>query len=192
MTRILVDAIRAGNIKLVEQLINDGIDINKSFLNFTPLLMAIYCNNSEITKILIDANANLDLRLGYSCCTNNFKETPLMLAIFKGHAEIVKLLIDTGCLKNEQDSTMSILEYAVRFGNINSPNTEYIIDMLIDAGCEMTFDNYKEVSLNYRIQKYLLPKMFNKNKKIKQIQIIEDVKSVTDSDNSDNSDDDMY
>ncbi len=96
-------AIIAGNLEIVKQHIAAGSDINikDQMSGSTPLITASAFGKSDIVKILIDANAELDIK-------NNEGSTALRAAAFFCHVEIVQLLLEAGAdksLKNNYGAT---------------------------------------------------------------------------------------
>ena len=85
----LNSAVLTNNIEAVKQHIEAGTDINKkdAMSSSTPLITAASFGKTEITKILIDAGADLSV-------TNNDGATALHSAAFFCRVEIVQMLID--------------------------------------------------------------------------------------------------
>ena len=99
----LQTAIIAGNSEIVKQHIAAGTDINLKdpISGSTPLILASTFGKTDIAKILIDANAELNIK-------NNEGSTALHAAAFFCHVEIVKILIEAGAdktLKNNYGAT---------------------------------------------------------------------------------------
>ena len=82
-------AVLTNNIEAVKQHIEAGTDIDKkdAMSSSTPLITAASFGKTEITKILIDAGADLSV-------TNNDGATALHSAAFFCRVEIVQMLID--------------------------------------------------------------------------------------------------
>ncbi|MBX7151920.1 ankyrin repeat domain-containing protein [bacterium] len=115
---ILRAAIEGGNTVRIQKLKEYGYDLNQyAFLNFsvnaawrgfTPLLLAIQCNEPEIVKTLIASGADLnkrsvqfkeiitDLKAKRSPTMIGRVVSPLALANEKGNKEIVELLKSAG------------------------------------------------------------------------------------------------
>lgn len=91
----LVDAAEEGDLAKVKALLKQGRSINerepKVKFGWTPLIAAIYQDNTNVIQYLIESGA--DLNLG-----DKNGETPLMWAMARGdeHVEIVKELIAHG------------------------------------------------------------------------------------------------
>jgi ankyrin repeat protein len=82
-------ACKQGNIELIEQLINAGVDINAlDSKGTTGLLRAIRNNKNDVVEILINSGAIVD--------NFYFKE-----ALLNGNSKIIKKLIEAGADVNE-------------------------------------------------------------------------------------------
>ena len=88
--RILDQAVRIGNLDIVNALLDNGAKINNK--KFSPLLSALNSKNFDIAKILILRGADPNLESNDS--------NPLILACEIGNLEIVKLLIQKGARVN--------------------------------------------------------------------------------------------
>jgi ankyrin repeat protein len=83
-------AVYGGNSKIVEILIENGVDVNTLAKNKQSLLsIATKKGYYEVAKILIEHGANVNHRC-------NFRSTSLMWAASEGHDEIISLLISNG------------------------------------------------------------------------------------------------
>ncbi|MBN2774260.1 MAG: ankyrin repeat domain-containing protein [Prolixibacteraceae bacterium] len=96
-------AIVSGNLDIVKQHIAAGTDINKKdqMSGTTPLITAATFGKTDIVKVLLDANANPDLK-------NNEGSTALHAAAFFCRVEIVQMLLDAGAdktIKNNHGGT---------------------------------------------------------------------------------------
>ncbi|MFP6751965.1 MAG: ankyrin repeat domain-containing protein, partial [Pirellulaceae bacterium] len=85
------EAIRNNNVASIKQQLADGVDPESldQELQMSPLAMAAAVGSEEITRLLLDAGANVDVR-------NTDGTTPLATAVFFGHPEVVKLLLEEG------------------------------------------------------------------------------------------------
>ena len=88
--RILDQAVRIGNLDIVNALLDNGAKINNK--KFSPLLSALNSKNFDIAKILILRGADPNLESNDS--------NPLILACETGNLEIVKLLVQKGARVN--------------------------------------------------------------------------------------------
>lgn len=87
----LMLAVGTGNIQIVEMLTKNKALLNakSSHNRMTPLLIAVENNDAQITRKLLDLNANVD-------GANDYGYTPLMAAAEAGHLEILNILIRYG------------------------------------------------------------------------------------------------
>jgi len=93
----LIEATKNGNIELVKELIDAGVDVNlQDEDEETALILASVEGHIEIVKLLIEAGADLNIKSRYG-------KTALMWTSQYGHTEIVKLLIDAGVDLNIKD-----------------------------------------------------------------------------------------
>ena len=93
----LIDAISSGNIKTVENYIQNGADVNaQDKYGNTPLIHAIGNKQYKLAKLLIEKGADVDTqdKHGY---------TPLIWGIYYEQPKITKLLIEKGVDMNVQD-----------------------------------------------------------------------------------------
>ena len=90
-TQQLIDAVQAGNITKVKSYIEKGVDINTrgGLYLWPPLHYAVHNNNIEMSKLLIDNGANVNVK-------NMDKVTALMWAADIGNTEIAQLLLENG------------------------------------------------------------------------------------------------
>ncbi len=107
-------AIISGNLDVVKQHIEAGTDINTKEQNggSTPLITAATFGKKDITKALIDAHVDLNLK-------NNEGSTALHAAAFFCRIEIVQMLIDAGLDKNIKNN-----HYATARQSVTVPFTE--------------------------------------------------------------------
>jgi ankyrin repeat protein len=89
---------REGDIKKMKELLDSGMDINKSTPASDPALFhAAAANQCAMVKFLLENGAHID---GF---TNHFRLTPLMMAASFGHEEMIALLIENGADVNARD-----------------------------------------------------------------------------------------
>ena len=99
----LMAAILMDDLEIVKQHIEAGTDINMKdqLSGSTPLIAAATFGNTAIARVLIDANADLEIK-------NNEGSTALHGAAFFCRIEIVQMLIDAGAdksIRNNYGST---------------------------------------------------------------------------------------
>lgn len=105
----LYNAAYYGDVEIIKNFLDVGVDVDKRYLGFTPLHGAAYCGRSSAVKVLLqngaDVNANAYNQIGFakkisnffaSKGTMNFGVTPLHNATFNGNLETVKELIAGG------------------------------------------------------------------------------------------------
>ena len=94
---VLMEACRSSHVKVVNQLIDHGAEINAQVIFGTPLTMAIESNRIDAVEALLTAGANLDLRYPENGGTVEFRGlTPKEIAIKLRRQKIISRL-------NEED-----------------------------------------------------------------------------------------
>lgn len=90
----LHEAIKAGDIASVKELIAARVDVNKArgFLDETPLIAAIRKGYIEIVCLLLSAEADVNKK--------SFMQYPLEIAVEKGDEPMVGLLLESGAWPN--------------------------------------------------------------------------------------------
>jgi ankyrin repeat protein len=105
----LVKAIKDGDIKEVEKLINEGADVNEEYNrrpSYPPLFFAITTNQLDMVRLLIKSGADVNK----GCITYNAMNATrtcwrlIHFAVGTKNVEIVKLLIDHGADINASDN----------------------------------------------------------------------------------------
>lgn len=87
-TKSIFDAIEKNNIQEVQRWIDTGINLNNPDLTREPLLItAIDCKTTEIVKLLLACNVNIE-------CTTTHSNTAFMWAILRGNLERTILLLE--------------------------------------------------------------------------------------------------
>ena len=108
---LLMNATKRGDLKLVQQLLRQGVNPNShDAVHNTPLTFAARDGRLHIAKALIEAGAHVNW-------VDDEKVTPLILAAFKGHTDIVDLLLVHAAdpmIRDQWDRTA--LDYALRRG----------------------------------------------------------------------------
>ena len=98
----LFKSIHNGDARAVELLLSAGLDPNKpDDPGKLPLMEAAIKNRSAIVKILLDRNADPNIK------PDHYGQTALMLAASLGRGEIVKTLLANGAAPNLRDDANS-------------------------------------------------------------------------------------
>ncbi|MBQ0002486.1 MAG: ankyrin repeat domain-containing protein [Treponema sp.] len=111
-TPMLNVAIRAEQEECVNWILNHNVDIDavSNDRGYSAVMDAVWKNNLELTKVLIERGANLNF-------TSRDGQSVLVLAVGAGNYEICKLLAEAGADPDIKDQMgMSALEYANLFG----------------------------------------------------------------------------
>src|SRR5205085_1643759 len=86
-TEELLDAIKRGDVLLVEKILSDGADVNAADqFGWRPLSRAIDVNSAQVVRRLLDAGAGIN-------ATDRDGSTALDLALRRGRSEIVQVLL---------------------------------------------------------------------------------------------------
>ena len=112
----LVAAVRAGNVARVELLLDSGADPNKRSLYNGPLHDAARIGSAEITTILIQAGADVELS-GFGGVH------PLHSAALAGQAKVVSILLANGARVDSQDNTGRTPLLSFMSGNVSNVST---------------------------------------------------------------------
>lgn len=110
----LMQAVRNGNLEMIDFLLNAGADINASYApsGLTPLRIAIEQNNAPLVSVLIDRGADVNQ-------TNEVNWSPIMSAVRNADIPIIQILIDAGAdYKLETTLGRDILTIAEHEGRI--------------------------------------------------------------------------
>ena len=125
----LHEAIINGNAAAVQELIDDGYDVNTlDRFGDTALSEAAAHRHIDIVLMLLDAGA--DLNLG--------NETPLYIAAGNGHIDIIQILIDAGA---DLNSVNHLNQTPLYFAIYN--NQVPIASLLITEGADVNLGNYE-------------------------------------------------
>ena len=111
-----------GNLKLVQQLLNSGEDVDaKGGIFETPLHAASYGGHIEIVKLLLKHKANVedDGKYGISA---------LQLALSKGYDDLARTLLDAGT-----DPEVTDHWYGTTLHEASMTGQEYMVDRLLEA-----------------------------------------------------------
>jgi ankyrin repeat protein len=122
----LVDAVRAGNVGRVVQLLDSGADPNKRSPYNGPLHEAARIGSAEITTILIRAGADIELS-GFGGVH------PLHSAAMAGQAKVVSILLKSGAKADSLDNIGRTPLLSFASGDIGDLDT---LTALLDGGAD--------------------------------------------------------
>ncbi|XP_041650508.1 ankyrin repeat, SAM and basic leucine zipper domain-containing protein 1 isoform X2 [Cheilinus undulatus] len=139
-------AIYAGDIDTVEQLLDNGMDVETRLgLDWTPLMCAVSVANCDIAKLLLDRGASANFSKDHwtvlmASCTSSASEEKL--------ARCVELLLSRNADPNMANrSQMTCLMLAARDGYSK------IINLLVSHGADINFkDNNGYTALSLAVQ----------------------------------------
>ena len=88
---LLLAAATLGNVDAVERLLSLGADVNKqnAYTRDTAILRSVYGGYDEISRLLVYADADLNL-------PNNYRQTPMGLAVEKQNGYLIDLFLTNG------------------------------------------------------------------------------------------------
>lgn len=128
-----------GTIQIVQLLIQFGADVNAWNLlqDSNPLIMAIWGGHDQVTRLLLEAGANPNVK-------DSEGNSPLRFSVNQENVEVVKLLLKYG--------VQSTLDRAGGFGGMNALGIAVhkmnipIIEILLDAGAnpEVTDNDHRK------------------------------------------------
>jgi len=124
-TRQLLEAVEKGDSVLVEKVLKEGADVNsnKTISHETVLTYAAQEGYTDIVRILIKHDVNLDMR-------NKRSETPLMVAAKNGHVGIVQILLRNGAFVDAKNSEgQTALVWAILGGG----NIDVVKQLIIEG-----------------------------------------------------------
>ena len=102
--RVVLKAVKKGDIEAVKQAITDGTDVNADGF----LVAAIKEGHKEIAELLIAEGANVNGR------ETSFEGSPLHQAVSQDMQEIIELLIAKGADTNVKSAYLTPLDWAVK------------------------------------------------------------------------------
>lgn len=130
----LMQAVKANNAAQVRQLIARGVDVNAADASGdVPLIMAAYLGHTEITRLLLEAGA--DVR----AVDSGMKATALHAAAYAGRTEPARLLIQHGIAIDAQGpyNGYTALHDAIWQNNVETAR------VIVEAGADLTLRNHE-------------------------------------------------
>jgi cytochrome c len=119
----LHDAAKEGNLEGIEQLLDQGADINEKAAGVVALHYAVLGKQAKATELLIQRGADIN--------ATSTLGTPLYFAASAGLTDIARLLIEHGADVNAGKQAQTPLHVAARVGR-----TE-IVRLLLDHGADI-------------------------------------------------------
>jgi len=130
----LMQAVKADNAAQVRQLIAAGVDVNAADASGDiPLIMAAYLGHTEITRLLLEAGADV------TAVDSGMKATALHAAAYAGRTEPARLLIQHGIDIDAQGpyNGYTALHDAIWQNNVETAR------VIVDAGADLTLRNHE-------------------------------------------------
>ncbi len=130
----LMQAVKADNAAQVRQLIAAGVDVNAADASGDiPLIMAAYLGHTEITRLLLEAGADV------TAVDSGMKATALHAAAYAGRTEPARLLIQHGIAIDAQGpyNGYTALHDAIWQNNVESAR------VIVEAGADLTLRNHE-------------------------------------------------
>ena len=134
---LLFKAVQENNEAAVEFLLNQGADVHavEDIQGSTPLLMAVNLGHAPITRLLLHAGADPEIK-------GVFGQTPLIRSVIEGHHDLLALLLEYGVITDRRDdSGNSALMHAIEDNQIEMAKS------LIFAGADTSLKNSSGMTL---------------------------------------------
>ena len=122
---------KTDDVKCLQLLLQAGIPITaRDNSGRTALIAALAGNKVENVRLLVDAGANVNIKL-----SENNLSTPLMLACLNCDTEIIKILVDASASINATDKFgYTALMIAIELNKID------VIELLLENGAKVDAD----------------------------------------------------
>jgi len=134
----LVEAAGEGDVSKVQEILDQGINVNCTLPDTqTPLFAAVENGHFEVVKLLLDRGATLDAVES---------QTTLHIAVSRGNKEITQLLLDRGV---EIEATLSNGATALHVAIFVENNLE-IVKLLLDRGAAITTADDRKQTVMYK------------------------------------------
>lgn len=130
----LMKAVQANNAAQVKKLIAEGINVSEMDSGGdSPLIMAAYSGYTDITRLLLEAGADV------GALDPGMKATALHAASYAGRTEAAKLLVQHGIDIDKQgpNNGYTALHDAIWQNNVD------VARVLIDAGANLHIKNHQ-------------------------------------------------
>lgn len=168
----LHQAALCGDVKVAEELINQGAKINaENLLKVTPLQVAASCGHLELVKFLLHSGASIDHK-----SLSNY--TALFWAVTNNHVEVVKFLKSQGANAELGDETYTPLSRALEQGSLEIATC--LFDLPLSRKPVQTLINKTTSQFHFPLSQAFVQGFFEmvvgsfrKNEKIKQQNFIE-------------------
>jgi ankyrin repeat protein len=127
---LMIGAAKKGNVKLIEELLEKGANVNAANMNgWTALMMASKNGHTEAVKLLLEKGAKVN-------AVEKDGRRALLFASKSGHIEVVKLLLEKGAKVNAIDHDgYTALMMASRNGHTETAK------FLLEVGASVNADN---------------------------------------------------
>ncbi|XP_068930485.1 2-5A-dependent ribonuclease [Petaurus breviceps papuanus] len=122
----LIQAVKEGNIKLVQELLERGVDVNVQVEGgWTPMHNAVQEGNKDIVQLLLDKGADPHVKKENGA-------TPFIVAGIVGNVELLELLLSKGADINECDNHgFTAFMEAAFYGQVNA------LEFLYEKGAQV-------------------------------------------------------
>lgn len=129
MSKSLLNAVKSNDLKLAQQLINDGEDVNQVDSTGNSLLIVSSADgNPEMVKLLLDNGADI------KAVDSGMKATALHAAAYLGYPEVMQVLVDNGV---EIDAQGPYNGYTALHDAIWQSNVEGV-EVLVKGGADLS------------------------------------------------------